>query len=138
MLFRSCDYDLAESVNICQKILSPHSPPTRSIIRKIAEPTPSSTEICQKILSPFSTKPLHYETSFEHKTHATIKNMKFKLPSNYLDYIKNNDRLMKEIIPSKETKSTAATSVIVNSMDQSNIHWRRRTAQNLNSKILEN
>ncbi|KAJ3666700.1 hypothetical protein Zmor_002134 [Zophobas morio] len=165
-IHRDCDYDLlhnvskpydlAESVNICQKILSPHSPPTRSIIRKGNEPT--STEICQKILSPYPTRPLHYETSFEHKKHAIIKNIKFKLPANYTN-LKVNDTL-KDIFPLTSAKSSnvdseasnnnsyselktvqnAATSVIVNSNlnQNSSMHWRRRTSQNLCSKILEN
>ncbi|RZC40966.1 zinc finger protein 708-like [Asbolus verrucosus] len=165
-IHRDCDYDiipkvskpydLAESVNICQKILSPHSPPIRNIIRKVSEPT--STEICQKILSPYPTRPIHYETSFEHKKHAIIKNIKFKLPPNYTN-LKVNDTL-KEVIPLKpvnnldselsnnnnntytelKTVQNAATSVIVNSnlSQDSNMHWRRRTSQNLCSKNLEN
>jgi uncharacterized Zn-finger protein len=140
-------YDLAESVNICQKILSPHSPPGRNVIRKVNEPT--STEICQKILSPFPPPPLHYETSFEHKKHAIIKNIKFKLPPNYTN-LKVNDTL-RDVVPvhrelsnnnNQELKTiqNAATSVIVNSNlnPNSNMHWRRRTSQNLCSKILEN
>ncbi|XP_044257960.1 zinc finger protein 2-like [Tribolium madens] len=168
-IHRDCDYDLipnvskpydlAESVNICQKILSPHSPPSRNIIRKVAEPT--STEICQNILSPYS-RPIHYETSFEHKKHAIIKNIKFKLPPNYtnLTNLKVNDTL-KDVISVKPTNinfnvdgdlpnnntytelktvQNAATSVIVNSNlnQDSNMHWRRRTSQNLCSRSLEN
>lgn len=145
-------YDLAESVNICQKILSPHSPPTRNVIRKGTEPT--STEICQNILSPYP-RPIHYETSFEHKKHAIIKNIKFKLPPNYMN-LKVND-----VIPLKPAKinvkdnelsnnnnsytelktvQNATTSVIVNSNlnQDSNMHWRRRTSQNLCSRSVEN
>lgn len=148
-------YDLEESVNICQRILSPLSPPPpRNVIKTLGNVDEKvSTEICQKILSPFSTPPLHYETSFEHKKHAVIKNIKFKLPSNYTN-IKTSD-ILSEITPLKsvpnvdpnevvekngtyaELKTVSvtngATSVIVKGnagQSQSDMHWRRRTLQN--------
>lgn len=148
---------MEESVNICQRILSPLSPPPpRNVIKTLGNVDEKvSTEICQKILSPFSTPPLHYETSFEHKKHAVIKNIKFKLPSNYTN-IKTSD-ILSEITPLKpvtnvnlnETKgpdkngtytelktvniTNGATSVIVKGnagQSQSDMHWRRRTLQN--------
>ncbi|EEZ98857.1 zinc finger protein 624 [Tribolium castaneum] len=137
-------YDLAESVNICQKILSPHSPPARNIIRTSTEPT--STEICQNILSPYS-RPIHYETSFEHKKHAIIKNIKFKLPPNYtnlkptnINFNVDTDLANNKTYTELKTVQNAATSVIVNSnlSQNSNMHWRRRTLQNLCSRNLEN
>lgn len=114
-----------------------------------------STEICQKILAPFSTPPLHYETSFEHKKHAVIKNIKFKLPPHYIN-TKTND-ILSEITPLKPVSNVnlsefkesekngtyaelktvdvmnGATSVIVKGnavQNQSDMHWRRRTLQN--------
>lgn len=180
-------YDLVESVNICQRILSPHSPPpVRNVIKslgKVDEKT--SSEICQKIMSPFSNSPLHYETSFEHKKHAAIKNMKFKLPQKYtniksaetLDILSEikclgpnakfakSSSVLNEIKPLEPVKdlsvesanldcensnftytelktvngivNNAATSVIVKSGNNANqisneMHWRRRTSQNLN------
>lgn len=148
-------YDLEESVNICQRILSPLSPPpSRNVIKTLGTVDEKvSTEICQKILSPFSTPPLHYETSFEHKKHAVIKNIKFKLPSNYTN-IKTGD-VLSEITPLKPVTNVnemklpekngtytdlktvdvtnGATSVIVKgnaAQGQSDMHWRRRTLQN--------
>ena len=34
---------------------------------------------------PLSYPPINYGTSFEHKTHAVIKNIKFKLPPEYIN-----------------------------------------------------
>lgn len=148
-------YDLEESVNICQRILSPLSPPpVRNVIKTLGNVDEKvSTEICQKILSP---SPLHYETSFEHKKHAVIKNIKFKLPSHYIN-TKTND-ILSEITPLKPVSNVSineikqpdkngttytelktvdvingATSVIVKggaSHSQIDMHWRRRTLQN--------
>lgn len=132
-------------------------PPQRNVIKTLGNVDEKvSTEICQKILSPFSTPPLHYETSFEHKKHAVIKNIKFKLPSHYIN-TKTND-ILSEITPLKpvtnvnlneikgsdkngtyaELKTVdvingGATSVIVKGsagQSQSDMHWRRRTLQN--------
>lgn len=140
-------------MNICQRILTPLSPPPqRNVIKTLGSVDEKvSTEICQKILSP----PLHYETSFEHKKHAVIKNIKFKLPPHYIN-TKTND-ILSEITPLKpvtnvhlnemkggekngtytELKSVdvvnGATSVIVKGsagQNQSDMHWRRRTLQN--------
>lgn len=142
-------YDLEESVNICQRILSPHSPPPpRNVIKTLGTVDEKvSTEICQKILAPFSAPPLHYETSFEHKKHALIKNIKFKLPPNYTN-IKTSEIAPLKPVPNvnlneerlengtyAELKtinvSNGATSVIVKgSASQSDVHWRRRTLQN--------
>lgn len=151
-------YDLAESVNICQRILSPHSPPPlRNVIRTLGKVDEKvSTEICQKILSPFTTAPLHYETSFEHKKHAVIKNIKFKLPPKYMN-LKNNNDILNDITPLQPVNNdnvtevnlpdknntyaelktvnvtNGATSVIVkgHANHQNDMHWRRRTSQNL-------
>lgn len=132
-------YDLEESVNICQRILTPLSPPPQ---RNVIEKAPNDL---------FSTPPLHYETSFEHKKHAVIKNIKFKLPPHYIN-TKTSD-ILSEITPLKpvanvnlseikekngtyaELKTVdvmnGATSVIVKgNTGQSDMHWRRRTLQN--------
>lgn len=146
-------YDLEESVNICQRILSPLSPPhaRNQIIKNVGNVDEKvSTEICQKILGS-TTTPIHYETSFEHKKHAVIKNIKFKLPSHYLN-TKTNDIALSDITPLKpvanvdlndmkigekttytELKTVnSATSVIVkgNASNPIDMHWRRRTLQN--------
>lgn len=151
-------YDLAESVNICQRILSPHSPPApRNVIRTLGKVDEKvSTEICQKILSPYSTAPLHYETSFEHKKHAVIKNIKFKLPPKYIN-LRNSD-ILSDITPLQPVNNgdvseaslsekdkvyselktvNSATSVIVKRHDnhQNDMHWRRRTSQNLSLQM---
>lgn len=75
--------DNNEPINVYQKIFEPHSPP--STITKNVENAneKESNEIYQKILTPFSGPPLNYETSFEQKSHAVIKNIKFKLPAKY-------------------------------------------------------
>lgn len=94
-------YDMVESLNICQKILSPMHITTQKIenldnSKSVIDNKPKnvimsvgkvnekdSLEICKKILTTIDVPPLHYETSFEEKKHALIKNIKFKLPSTY-------------------------------------------------------
>ncbi|XP_060523969.1 zinc finger and BTB domain-containing protein 49-like [Cylas formicarius] len=154
---RDCDYvpspqipkpiDLAESVDICQKILSPSTDFCAQGPRKIDEKT--STEICQKILSISSSKietdvgreqsltdypsNLHYATSFQNQKHAMIKNIKFKVPARYTNLFKQTtapeDETAQISLPSS-TKQVE-TSVIVNKGSSSDLHWRRRTSQNL-------
>lgn len=154
-------YDYAESVSICQKILSPSSPPpSRTIIKTLGKVSEKdSTEICQKILSPII-PPVNNDTSFE-RAHS-ISNIKFKLPSKYIHLSKKN--ILNDINPLKpvenvkakledkpEKESTyaklkpvpptnAATSVIVNthSTSQNEMHWRRRTLQNLEMQSKQN
>ncbi|KAJ8933735.1 hypothetical protein NQ314_013828 [Rhamnusium bicolor] len=139
-------YDMAESVDICQKILSPH---TTTLPRTIIHKAATSEEIFQKILSPYSTPPIHYETSFQNRKHAMIKNIKFKVPIQYTNNFKEiggkntvsepTDRVIQDTVNNNtytELKPVAMTSVIVNNnMSQpSSMHWRRRTSQNLNLK----
>ncbi|CAH0558661.1 unnamed protein product [Brassicogethes aeneus] len=139
-------YDIAESVNICQKILSPHT----ATIKTINEP--SSSQICQTTLESHST-PLHYETSFQNQKHAQIKNIKFKVPIQYTNNHKTEERcsnLIHDTILNKgnkhlhttndnnfcseiDNRQHAATSVIVNNQP-GNMHWRRRTSQTLIAK----
>ncbi|CAG9765236.1 unnamed protein product [Ceutorhynchus assimilis] len=72
----------------------------------------------------------HYETSFQNKKHAMIKNIKFKVPEQYTNSFKaisTNNNVSSD-------DSEFQTSVIVNSSNVNNssdIHWRRRTSQNL-------
>lgn len=73
------DNDRVEDGNY---ILSSKSGNVVTIVGKVNEK--DSLEICKKILSPIDA-PIHYETSFENKKHASIKNIKFKLPSTYTD-----------------------------------------------------
>lgn len=168
--------------------MSPHSPPpARNVIRSLGRvDEKTSSEICQKIMSPFSNSPPHYETAFEHKKHAAIKNMKLKLPqkctnvksaagtSDILGEIENleaggkfkSSSILGDVKPLEPVKgvgvdgaslegenggftytelktvngvvgNNAATSVIVKSGNNANqisneMHWRRRTSQNLN------
>lgn len=148
---------MAESVNICQKILSSSSvpqPPRKVICRVEARP-PTSEEICQKILDPNSEPKIHYETSFQNRKHAMIKNIKFKVPAKYTNKFResnnvtdksiinnlnlnNNNNSNNDIVRGNSClESVAATSVIVNNSVQcsnSMEHWRRRTSQNLGLK----
>ncbi|CAH1173627.1 unnamed protein product [Phaedon cochleariae] len=131
-------YDMAESVDICQKILDPSGLATqqRHVVRP-AEPT--TQEIYQRILDPNSTRPLHYETSFQNKKHAMIKNIKFKVPALYTNNFKESEKGESKMYT--ELGPAAVTSVIVNNNSgksdggefgqHSSIHWRRRTSQNL-------
>lgn len=162
---------MAESVNICQKILSTSSTPvvipqpsssssssSRNIICRTETRPPTSEEICQKILDPNSEPKIHYETSFQNRKHAMIKNIKFKVPAKYTSKFRESNNVVvsdkstsnniininnnncKGIIQSKNKnslESVAATSVIVNNSVQfsnSMEHWRRRTSQNLGLK----
>nr|CAI5864084.1 unnamed protein product [Callosobruchus analis] len=123
---------MAESIDICQKILSTSSSnlpvAARGIIRK-AEPT--SEEICQKILGQNpTTSPLHYETSFQNRKHAMIKNIKFKVPIQYTKTFQE-ERGTAEVT---EQQTDVHRSVIVNNNNvaqSTSLHWRRRTSQNL-------
>ncbi|KAJ8977707.1 hypothetical protein NQ317_005440 [Molorchus minor] len=147
-------YDMAESVDICQKILSPKTAILpRSIIGKA------------DLMSNYPTPPIHYETSFQNRKHAMIKNIKFKVPIQYTNNFKENaqknnpsemndftadsakndisqlsdNRIVQDASNNNtyaELKPVAMTSVIVNNnMSQpSSMHWRRRTSQNLNLK----
>lgn len=151
---------MAESVNICQKILSTSSipviksQPLRNVICRVESRPPTSEEICQKILDPNSAPKIHYETSFQNRKHAMIKNIKFKVPAKYtskfresnivatdrviLNSNNNNHASSNGIIQDRNSlESVAATSVIVNNSVQfsnSMEHWRRRTSQNLGLK----
>lgn len=148
----SKSYDYEESVNICKKILSPCSPP-RTIIKTLGKVSEKeSNEICQKILTP-TVPPINTDTYFD-KPPSIIRNIKFKLPSEYLSLSKHNvlDEVLKPTIVSKEmaeneTKDStytelkpvsvcnSTTSVIVNTNStlQNEIHWRRRLQ---NQKVL--
>lgn len=145
-------YDYAESVSICKKILSPLSPPRSNIktLGKVSEK--ESTEICQKILTPM-VPPLVKDPYFE-KPPSIIKNIKFKLPPKYLTLSKPNvlDEVLKpNMLPNESAEnetvnsktytdlkpvSSGATSVIVNTNSNypNEMHWRRRTLQNLESQ----
>lgn len=132
-------YDMVESVNIYQKILSASSsredsPPPRNIICRVEPREPTSEEIYQKILNPNLEPKIHYETSFQNQKHAMIKNIKFKVP---IQYTKNFIESSKEKDTNIESVATA-TSVIVNNnnnIQSSSVdHWRRRTSQNLGLK----
>lgn len=150
---------MAESVNICQKILSTSSTPviksqpSRNVICRVEPRPPTSEEICQKILDPNSEPKIHYETSFQNRKHAMIKNIKFKVPAKYTSKFResnnvttdkaiinsiNNNTSSDDIVQDRNSmESVAATSVIVNNSVQfSNRmeHWRRRTSQNLGLK----
>ncbi|ENN73909.1 zinc finger protein 239 isoform X1 [Dendroctonus ponderosae] len=66
---------------------------------------------------PIEASPLaHYETSFQNRKHAMIKNIKFKVPARYTNLLKSS------------AQPQEPASVIVSSSD---VHWRRRTSQNL-------
>lgn len=106
-----------DGVNKYEKILLPN--PSRAVVSKETE----DYLFCQKIFAPFK-DPLHYETSFDNKQHAVIKNIKFKLPAKYTNLKNCSDTLL------KDEGSPEKQSVIVNS----NVHWRRRTAEYFNSK----
>nr|CAH7715262.1 unnamed protein product [Callosobruchus chinensis] len=129
---REDSHVMAESIDICQKILSTSSsnPPAtaRDIIRK-AEPT--SEEICQKILGQNpTTSPLHYETSFQNRKHAMIKNIKFKVPIQYTKTFQEEGSAAEVA----EGQNDVHRSVIVNNNNvrqSSSLHWRRRTSLNL-------
>lgn len=71
-----------------------------------------------------------------------IKNIKFKVPEQYTNLFKQNNNnnnnnkstetSIKDDSGSCATSNTENTSVIVNSSGQSSdLHWRRRTSQNL-------
>lgn len=147
---------LPKPYDLCQRILSPHRTPSppRTIIKTLGNVSEQeSTAICQKILGPYH--PLHYETSFEHKKHAVIKNIKFKLPPEYINLKSDCTSTVKPLEPVQnvnlseeeahrnnntyaELKSVVngATSVIVNGQSQQQeLHWRRRTAQNFNLQM---
>ncbi|XP_056635610.1 zinc finger protein 154-like [Diorhabda sublineata] len=133
------NYNMAESVEICQKILSTDS--SLSSRNMIPKTDSISQEICQKILDPNS-RPIHYETSFQNKQHAMIKNIKFKVPIQYTNQFKENGKVEETknddcSLNFTELQPVAMTSVIVNSNDLSesgNLYWRRRTSQNLSLK----
>ncbi|KAB0800860.1 hypothetical protein PPYR_06599 [Photinus pyralis] len=142
-------YDYAESVSICKKILSPLSPPKPNVKTLGNVSAKESSEICQKILTPMG-PPLTNDSYFE-KPPSIIRNIKFKLPPKYLNLSKPNvlDEVLKPNMQPKETStpvdnqtytdlkplplSSGATSVIVNtnSSHANEMHWRRRTLQNL-------
>lgn len=136
-------YDYEESVSICQKILSPSSPPvSRSIIKSEIVSEQQSNEMYQRGLSP-PVIPVNNDDGFES---YSVRNIKFKLPSKYINLSKQNifndintsthpqdvngDKVYTEMKPMPPTN---AASVIVNSQSfsQNEVHWRRRTLQNL-------
>lgn len=126
-------YDFNDSVNIYQKILLPQSPPPSRNVD--IEP------LSQKSLA--ACGPLHYETSFQNRKHAMIKNIKFKRPiqnSRMEDVNKAFGAESGEGLGNGTNNNTytelktvnSGTSVIVNASQPNNIHWRRRISQNLN------
>ncbi|XP_066245059.1 zinc finger protein 723-like isoform X1 [Euwallacea similis] len=85
-------------------------------------------------LAPFSSV-LHYETSFQNRKHAMIKNIKFKVPARYTNSLKtstNNNPNGSDVSTksSDQDSHSSNTSVIVNN-SCSDVHWRRRTSQGL-------
>lgn len=106
-----------------------------------------TAEVPQKVAPALSTTPLvssshqdltyssvlHYETSFQSGKHGMIKNIKFKVPACYTNSFKtstvsnNNNRVQEE-----DSKAGNASVIVNNSaVVSSDIHWRRRTSQNL-------
>lgn len=95
-----------ESLNICQRILSPMdtlklkdnkevvkslNATPKNVITSVGKVNEKdSLEICKRILYPVDPSSLHYETSFENNEHAMIKNMKFKIDLS--TYTKNQER----------------------------------------------
>ncbi|KAI4457784.1 finger putative transcription factor family-related [Holotrichia oblita] len=138
--------DQPESVNIYEKILLPNNTiPKVNEIQTIRKPS-------EILKSDFL--PLHYGTSFEHKTHAVIKNIKFKLPKEYLNLSNKDDVNITALnigskLPIEEQRLTKnvgnvepqseVTSVIVNATNSqvSDVHWRKRTTQNFNASHVE-
>lgn len=114
-----------------------------------------ASPLSQKILS--NNTPLHYETSFQNRKHAMIKNIKFKVPIQYTQNTRKDEQIkepLNDIVPLKpvmvneemivngntnnntytelKTVPNSSTSVIVNAVQPNNVHWRRRISQNLN------
>ncbi|XP_072380009.1 uncharacterized protein [Diabrotica undecimpunctata] len=134
------NYNMAESVEICQKIMSTDSSiSSRNIINKVE----SKPQDISHGMDP-NTGPIHYETSFQNKQHAMIKNIKFKVPIEYTNQFKKNNKSEKAPkddntkLTFTELKPVAMTSVIVSSTtnlsESDNLYWRRRTSQNLSLK----
>ncbi|XP_019871607.2 zinc finger protein ZFP2 isoform X2 [Aethina tumida] len=137
-------YDMAESVDICQKILSPHVSSPRNVIQKTSEP---SSEICQRILDPSPPQNDQYQYR-----RPVIKQIKFKVPVQYTlnDRLESHYDPYKELAPQEPVKMMipksdkinnnsytellpAPTSVIVNHQ-ANNMPWRKRTSEILNVK----
>lgn len=77
---------------------------------------------------------LHYETSFQSGKHGMIKNIKFKVPACYTNSFKTSTVSSDNNNSVQEGDSKIGNaSVIVNNsaVVSSDIHWRRRTSQNL-------
>lgn len=77
---------------------------------------------------------LHYETSFQSGKHGMIKNIKFKVPACYTNLFKtstvSNDN--NNSVQGGDSKTGNASVIVNNSaVGSSDIHWRRRTSQNL-------
>ncbi|GJQ68883.1 hypothetical protein Trydic_g6078 [Trypoxylus dichotomus] len=143
--------ETSESVNIYEKILLPNNN-----IPKVSE-LQTARKPSEVLKNDFL--PLHYGTSFEHKTHAVIKNIKFKLPKEYLNLSNKDDHPSGGAIQSnKDSKlnvdaitnvtnnnnvnaepHSEVTSVIVNPTNNqiSDVHWRKRTTQNFNASHVE-
>lgn len=137
--------EVPENVNIYEKILLPNKiPKLNSDIQNIRK---SSEMLKNDFL------PLHYGTSFEHKTHAIIKNIKFKLPKEYLN-LSNKDKddtifsqNVKVFEESRENNNdgnniepqSEVTSVIVNptNCQMLDTHWRKRTTHNFSTSHSE-
>ncbi|CAG9857266.1 unnamed protein product [Phyllotreta striolata] len=122
-------YNMAESVEICQKIMSTDtSLPTRNVIVKAAPPATGDNFRKQTldVNANASSRPLLYETSFQNNKHAMIKNIKFKVPIEYTNQFSKGG----------SNGGDRPASVIVNmsnleSGESGNLYWRRRTSQNL-------
>lgn len=100
--------------NIYEKILESNSDsrscdeedPREKIIQELNKN--SNNIIKQHQLQPLSIPSIHYETSFESGPHATIKNIKFKLPADYtskISKLQNNDQLIDNVKEYTELKS---------------------------------
>lgn len=133
--------DERTSTEIYQKILSI---PSQSSDESILNPVSASP---QQNLATYSST-FNYETSFQYGKHSMIKNIKFKVPEQYTNLFKqssnkgtnNNSGDSNDVNESSDTgvfselKPVANASVIVNNSNlnqSSDIHWRRRTSQNL-------
>lgn len=128
-------------VEMCQKILSvPSQCSSESMLDNTSTLVSASS---QQNLTSYSSV-LHYETSFQNRKHAMIKNIKFKVPEQYTNSFKtlpinsnignSNSYSISADSEMAQTYPLTNKSVIVNNSNLANcsdLHWRRRTSQNL-------
>lgn len=134
MCFRNVEPE--DNVNIYEKILLPNNIPNNA-----NDVVKQSSQFAKDVLLP----PIHYGTSFDQKTHAVIKNIKFKLPEKYVN-LSNEDKLLPLLVDENMTfedegrvyaelrtvNEENCASVIVNAANN-DVHWRKRTTQSFNS-----